>query len=316
MKRNKMNRLFAYILTALLTANLYAGESAGQAGAFLRIGLTPRAKGMGDTYVAIADNASAAYYNPAGLAFIRQPEIILSYSAMSFDRTFNHIGFSRRLPPMAGFAAGIIQSGFKDSEARLRNGELAGEKIEDTHYAFFIGFAVRFSDKFSIGISPKVIYSKVYDVSAKTFGADFGVMFKPIERLSIGAVIKDIGVKMKYTRDPNGQGDQTTTDAYPRIMKAGAAYQLPLSGSFKYVLFAADLEKNALQGMKSHFGVETNIQDKIYVRAGLDSKDFTAGFSVPFKIKQQSLQIDYAYIQDTRGFGGFGSQDLAIRFMF
>ncbi len=312
-----MNRLFAGILIVLFTSNLAAGESAGQAGAFLRIGLTPRAKGMGDTYVAIADNASAAYYNPAGLAFVSRPEIILSYSAMSFDRTFSHIGFSRTLPPMAGFAAGIIQSGFKDSEARLRNGELAGEKIEDTHYAFFIGFAVKFSEKFSAGISPKVIFSKVYDVSAKSFGADFGVMYKPVQNLSLGAVIKDVGIRMKYSREvPGGIGDQTTTDEYPRIIKAGAAYQMPLSGSFKYILFAVDMERNSLQGTKSHFGIETNISEKILVRAGLDSKDFTTGFSVPFKIKQQALQIDYAYIHDTRGITGFGTQDLAVRVWF
>lgn len=312
-----MNRLLAGILIALFAADLTAGESAGQAGAFLRIGLTPRAKGMGDTYVAVADNASAAYYNPAGLAFIKQQEILLSYSAMSFDRTFSYIGYSRPLPPMAGFSAGIIQSGFRDTEGRLRNGELSGENIEDTHYAFFIGFAIRFSDKFSAGISPKVIYSKIHDVSAKSFGADFGVMVKPVKNLSLGAVIKDIGIKMKYSREvPGGIGDQTTTDAYPRIIKAGTAYQLPLSGSFKYILFAADMERNSLQGTKSHFGIETNISDKIHVRAGLDSKDFTAGFSVPFKIKQHAFQFDYAYIHDTRGIAGFGSQDMAVRFWF
>ncbi len=314
-----MNRIFALIFIVSLATELYSGESAGQAGAFLRIGLTPRAKGMGDTYVAVADNASAAYYNPAGLAFIQRQEILMSYSAMSFDRTFSHIGYSRALPPMAGFSAGIIQSGFRDSEARLRNGELSGENIEDTHYAFFIGFAIRFSDKFSAGISPKVIYSKIYDVSAKSFGADFGVMLKPVKNLSLGAVIKDIGIKMKYSREVSGGiglGDQTTTDAYPRIIKAGAAYQLPLSGSFKYILFAADMERNSLQGSKSHFGIETNISDKIHVRAGLDSKDFTAGFSVPFKIRQHAFQFDYAYIHDTRGIAGFGSQDMAVRFWF
>jgi hypothetical protein len=312
-----MNRILALILIAFVTIDVYSGESAGQAGAFLRIGLTPRAKGMGDTYVAIADNASAAYYNPAGLAFVKQQEIVLSYSQMSFDRTFNHIGYSRTLPPMAGFAAGIIQSGFKDYEAGARNGELAGETIVDNHYAFFIGFAVRFSDKFSAGISPKVVYSKVYDVSAKSFGADFGIMFKPVKNLSLGAVIKDIGIKMKYSREvPGGIGDQTTTDKYPRLIKGGAAYQLPLYGSFKYVLFAADLERNSLQGMKSHVGVETNISDKIHVRAGLDGMDFTAGFSVPFRVKQRAFQFDYAYIHDTRGIAGFGTQDLALRFWF
>lgn len=39
-----------------------------------------RAKGMGSTFIALADDASATYANPAGLAFLRDPAITIEYS--------------------------------------------------------------------------------------------------------------------------------------------------------------------------------------------------------------------------------------------
>ena len=75
-------------LSAICASMLFAGESAGQAGSFLRIGLGPRARALGDAYTAIADNVYAPYYNPAGLAFLKSKEAALSYSLLSFDRTF------------------------------------------------------------------------------------------------------------------------------------------------------------------------------------------------------------------------------------
>jgi hypothetical protein len=305
------------LLLFISTAPIYAGESAGQAGAFLRIGLGPKAKGMGDTYTAIADNATAVYYNPAGLAFIKNKEISLAYSLMTFDRTFNYIGFVSSLPPNAGFSVGAIQSGFKDSETRLRNGELAGENIEDTQYAVFLGFAIRLGSKVAIGICPKLLYSKVYDVSASSFGADIGVMVKPVDHLSLGLAVKELGQKFKYTRNATGQGDQSTNDALPRITRMGAAYDIPLTNStFKNILIASDMEMNSEQTTKLHFGVETNIMDKFRFRLGIDDRDLTTGFSVPFKIKQRQFRLDYAFIHDSRSGISFGSQDLALSFIF
>lgn len=313
-----MKTIIKLIMFIFITSGfLYAGESAGQAGAFLRIGLGPKARGMGDTYTAIADNASAAYYNPAGLAFLGQREASLSYSLMSFDRTFSYAGYVSPLPPNAGFTVGAIQSGFRDSDVRLRNGETTGENIEDTQYAVFLGFALRLGSKFAVGICPKLLYSKVYDVSASSFGADVGFMAKPIEHLTLGLAVKEIGQKFKYSRNATGQGDQTTKDELPRITRLGAAYEIPLAGStFKSILIASDAEINSAQITKLHFGAETNVMDKFRFRIGLDDRDFTAGFSVPFKIKQRQFRLDYAFIHDSRSGIAFGSQDMALSFVF
>lgn len=312
----KLQFILFIVIQFFQSALSFASDSAGQAGAFLRIGLGPRAKGLGDAYVAVADNAFGAYYNSAGLAFLKNKEVSFSYSLMSFDRTFSYIGFSRPLPPNAGFSFGILQSGFKDTETRLSNGETFGENIEDTQYTAFLGFALRFGKNFAFGITPKLIYSKVYDVSASSIGIDFGAMYRATDQLTLGMAVKEIGQSLKYTRDPNGDGDRTTTDDLPRITKIGAAYRLPLTGTVREIMLVSDYEMNSKQPAKTHFGIEANVLDKVSIRIGLDAKDFTTGLTIPFKVKDQQFKFDYAFIHDARSSQGFGTQDFALSYVF
>jgi hypothetical protein len=235
---------------------------------------------------------------------------------MSFDRTFNYLGFVQPLRPNAGFALGILQSGFKDGEVRLANGEATGEKIQDVQYTVFLGFGIRINEKLSIGITPKWIYSKVFDVSASSVGVDFGVMYKPFSRLTLGLAIKEIGQSLNYSREATSFGTETTNNKIPRVTKAGAAYSFPVNATFKSILIVSDLEFNSDQKTKTHFGIETNILDKFFLRTGLDDTDFTAGFSVPLTIKDRKFRLEYAFIRDTRSGVGNGTQDLGFSFIF
>lgn len=310
-----IRRMFLLCLVAIGDPAL-GGESAGQAGAFLRVGLGPRAKGLGDTYTAIADNATAPYYNPAGLGFIAAREVSVSYAAMSFDRQFNYVGFATPLRNQAGFALGVIQSGFDDYEARADNGTPTGETITDNQWAVFMGFAIHFSPKFTIGISPKFLYSRVYDVSSSSFGVDIGAMYRPLEHLTLGVAMKELGQSFKYTRNAGGLGDETTEDRLPRTTRIGASYRQPLSGSVTYILGAVDVEMVADQPAKWHVGVEADFRNLFQLRIGSDNADPTAGLSIPFSIRERKFRFDYSYVLDRRSGVGSGSQDLSLAFLF
>ena len=54
-----------------------AGISTAQ---FLKIGVGARASALGDAFVAIANDASALYWNPAGLVQFKNDEIIFSHN--------------------------------------------------------------------------------------------------------------------------------------------------------------------------------------------------------------------------------------------
>src|SRR4029453_7116453 len=48
-------------------------------GGFLKIGVGARATGLGESFVAVANDPSAIYWNPAGLASMQRSEVLLSH---------------------------------------------------------------------------------------------------------------------------------------------------------------------------------------------------------------------------------------------
>src|SRR6185437_12221378 len=56
----------------------------------LNIGVGARAIGMGEAYVAQADDASSMYWNPAGLALMEERQASFMYSQMVQDLTYSN----------------------------------------------------------------------------------------------------------------------------------------------------------------------------------------------------------------------------------
>ena len=67
-------------------------QRAGTAsGTFLRIGLGARATGMGESFVAVANDPSAIYWNPAGLASLQRRELAISHVQWPADIRYEHL---------------------------------------------------------------------------------------------------------------------------------------------------------------------------------------------------------------------------------
>jgi long-chain fatty acid transport protein len=87
------------------------------------VGSGARAWGMGGAFVAVADDATAATWNPAGLAILQRPEITLVYVPAD-DNSFDYQGFTFKQP---SFPVGGTYTGFAS--------EL------DSHYIDYASFA-------------------------------------------------------------------------------------------------------------------------------------------------------------------------------
>src|SRR5262245_19441889 len=170
-------------------------------GAFLGGGAGARALGMGNAYTAVADDASAIYWNPAGLASMHHDEVQLSHEFRFGNLVdYSFVGGVLQVPQRNGrLALGVIRLGVDDiafPDSSLwndinRNGNIdPGEfqydeerdrdKIRfenDAEYGVFLSYAQP-SHGFQWGGSLKFIRQSVGDFTSFGIGVDAG-MFRP-----------------------------------------------------------------------------------------------------------------------------------------
>ncbi|MDI6792256.1 MAG: PorV/PorQ family protein [bacterium] len=273
------------------------GEGAGP---FLKLGAGARATGMSDAFVAVADDATAAYWNPAGLAQLSSREFTSMYSDLGLDRQFNFLNYAH---PIGKGAVGVswVNSGVKDYT--LRTGPDPEDIIGtgDMGYNMFIfSYGRNLGSKLSLGVNGKFLAEKMDDVngnekSADGIGWDVGLLASPIERFSFGVMLADLGIS-------NLEWDSGKEDAVPMKLKAGLAYR-PLKRNG--LLLAAGFVRNFDQDItRLDMGTEYKIIADLALRAGVslnrgndeDYTEFGAGIGYNLVLSPDfEVQLDYSY---------------------
>jgi hypothetical protein len=146
---------------------------------FLLLGAGARGTALGGAFAAIATDVSALYYNPAGVAMLERPGLMVgTYDYVAGTRyswggvAFPFSGGSRTV----GFQIGTF--GFKDQPVYTEeqpDGTGGTYSVSET----FLGgtFAQNFSDRFSAGITLKYVDDRLGTVSGSAFAVDFGTSF-------------------------------------------------------------------------------------------------------------------------------------------
>jgi len=131
-----------------------------------------------------------------------------------------------------------------------------------------LGLAARISEKFSLGLSIKYYYYKLYEeINSTSLGFDIGALYRLNENFNISLVISDINSKYKWDTSPEyGQNGITTEDKFPNIRKIGISYRNKEIG----ILGAIEFENSNTQTNILRAGVEYNIYDQLYIRGGID----------------------------------------------
>lgn len=307
--------IFFLLVTTSIQSQTVISKYAGE---FMVLGVGGRALGMGGAFVAIANDVTSGYYNPAGLANINYPQLSLMHSEQ-FGNLVNYDYGAVVIPYSTDMSFGLSimrlgVDGIPDTRNALydANGDgiidikddrLDYSKITEfsnQDWAFYLSFAKRQSENFYWGVNAKIIRRDLAEYGATGIGFDVGAYYVPMENLFLGANLQDATTTLIAWNTGRNELVSPT-------LKVGGAYKfVEILGG--YIMPALDLDirfenrrfaSNFNIGPVSfdmHAGFEYNFKNVVSVRAGYsDVKQFTVGAGV----KLPKLNIDYSFARFT-----------------
>lgn len=289
---------------------------------FLNVGMGARAIAMGGAYVSMANDATALYWNPAGLAVMPGSEAVFNHSEWIADINFDFAGVALNLGGMGtfGFFGNFMTIGEMDVTTELYP-EGTGQRFNSGSYTMGLSYARSLTDRFAIGANVKFVHEYIMNSSANGLALDIGTVFTTQFRgLRLGASISNFGTKMRMTgrdllvqhdTDPLREGNNDkvnanlATDAYemPLYLRVGMSYNL-LQDMKKHALWlAVDAVHPSDNVEMVNVGAEYALDNMFFLRGGyasLFSKDAEQGLTLGAGLRygfggRTALKVDYAY---------------------
>ncbi len=310
------------LLSLTLPVGARAGiEVAKYAGEFLSIGVGGRPLGMGGAFVALANDVTSGYWNPAGLSLIDYPQMVLMHDEQ-FGGIVNHDYGAVAIPmgPNTSLGLSLIRLGVdgipNTQNAGLdNNGNLISysgslsydlsnfSRIDPSRvtyfnaadWALYFTYSKREAENFSYGANVKLIRRDLADHSATGIGFDVGLWYSPFENVALGVNMQDVTTTLLAW-------DTGRNELISPTMKLGSAVFFDLFGGRFSPAVDFDVRFEGRQyasiahvgpiSLDPHVGGEYAFKNLIALRVGYnDVKQFTLGAG----LRLPKLTVDYSF---------------------
>jgi hypothetical protein len=251
---------------------------------------------MGSAFVAVANDASAAYWNPAGLA--RLPDRVLSIDYVDWfaDVQLSQISYVFTLPIIPGAMAVQARSLSMDRlpVRTVFRPDGSGTTYDAGDVAIGLSYARSLTDKFSTGLSIHYLQSTLASWTASAIAFDFGTLYDTGYRsLTIGMSIQSIGSEMTFIEDPV---------KLPTIFRVGMSMHL-LRSETQRLLATGEFQHPPDNSERANAGMEYAISETLFARGGwyfrYDEERFSlgGGARLPSALGV-AAQADYSYTEN------------------
>lgn len=284
-------------LLCLAQSICIGGETGGGLpGAFLRMGVGSRALGMGGAFVAVADDATASYWNPAGLSLVRELQISAAYTALSLGREYSFAGIAVPLGAWGTMGANWMNFGVKNIDGRDQIGLPTGT-FSNNEQALLLTYGVQLLPGLAVGGGIKLLRHTLAANSAYGYGYDAGLLLTPAPFFALGANIQNLQTHLAW----NTPG--RTRELFPQVARLGlqlrpvpflrlsADYEISSQANGKWL--ASDVE-----GGEWRSGGELWMGKVLALRAGMNRNNPAYGASLAVPTGNSAFQIDYSFAND------------------
>ena len=305
---------------------------------FLSIEVGSNAVGMGGAYTSIANDATAMYWNPAGLSFHDTKEVYFNHANWIADISFDYFGITIPLNNKSVLGFNLTSVTMDEMEVTRYGNENTGETFAVADYAIGSSYALDLTDRLSVGINGKYVQQSIANSHAKGIAIDIGTLFITPFGFTFGTSISNFGPKLRMTGDDlligadvdeniDGNNESVTgvlsTDYFdlPLVLRIGVSDQFQL-GPRNQIVISADAISPNDNANYINAGLKLQLLDGlISLYAGANSlflenaeSEFSlgGGITIP-QILNNSLSIHFTHEQ--MKFLG-NSQQLSISFNY
>ncbi|MEW6515883.1 MAG: PorV/PorQ family protein [candidate division FCPU426 bacterium] len=269
-------------LVLLTPAAGFAGLTSGAR--IMEYPANARAFGLAEAFSALADDAAAIHYNPAGLYAVPSYQVNTAFQKGLYDTFYSHLGFAMPLNNQAGLGVAVSYLNGGTMDLTFIDGtERQVTAQQDFLWALACGLQV--SGENTVGLSVKILQSTLAEeYRALGFACDGGLKYKVMDDLTFALVIKNLGPNLTYD-----QG----SDPLPTSVTAGCGYRYVLAPEHRFQA-ALDLKKPLDLSYQLHAGVEYEFDRMFFLRAGYKYGHDLDGFTFGAGMEWAFFRLDYA----------------------
>jgi len=294
-------------------------------GSFLKIGIGARAVGMGEAFVAVANDPSAIYWNSAGVASLIRSEALVSHVEWPADIAYEHLTYihpSKKLGGSLGFQLGLLHTDIEETSEEHPFG--TGQTFTYADWNVGVTYGRRLTDRLLVGVGGKYVHedlgADVGGTSISTWLVDIGsIYYLGISSVRIGMALSHFG--------PDFQGGGTFTSATgeerpydnfspPTTFRFGVAWE-PIEKDEQRLTTTLEFDQPSDNQLVAKGGLEYEFQRRFAVRTGYnvnaDEMKWSAGAGFYPTFGTTRGTLDYAFT-DGGVLGTVHRLSLGVRF--
>lgn len=322
----------ALVLALVVAAPARAQFSLGQQRAgtssatFLKIAVGARATALGESFVAVANDPSAIYWNPAGLASLQRPELAISHVEWPADVKYEHLAYVlpvRRLGGSVAFQLGVLSTEIDETTELQPFG--TGRSFFYSDMVMGAAYARRWTDKLLVGAGLKYLREDLgSDVDGPTSSAvlfDVGsIYYLGYGSVRIATSLSNFGSQLRpagdYVSPYTGETFAYTAYDSPTMFRYGLAFEA-IERASQRLTYSLEIDQPADNQQIIKSGLEWSYKRMFALRSGYnfnaDALRYSAGAGFAGGFGNLQGELDYAYT-DGQALGAVHRVTFGVRF--
>ncbi|MBK8947099.1 MAG: PorV/PorQ family protein [Ignavibacteriae bacterium] len=313
-----MNKIFTILLLIFLSvielnAQLFptlGGQRAGISTAqFLKIGVGGRATAMGDAFVAIANDVSSLYWNPAGLVLSNKNEIMFSHNNWIVDIGHEFLGASYHLSTNDAVGISLISLHMEDMKVTTEvNPFGTGEYFSFGDFAISATYSRKMTEQFSFGATIRYFEETLDKLKMRGVLVDLGTFYYTgLGSTRFAVTITNFGNELapdgKVILFGGRKKEQWQSFSPPTMFRIGFALE-PYQNENHRITTSIQLNHPNDNSENVSTGIEYSWHEMFFIRGGykinVDEQDISFGAGVNMNTEFADFTLDYSFVNFER----------------